>query len=440
MGMLRIFPGVCHPPEGARRLVIPGLWFMLERAFLLATAVACVVGCSTQQFSLAVQSTKQKDEETKLVSSTSLSSDPAASVATTASSHSDPDRASVSRLQKPESDSPKRGGNQSILDQATYQTATPNTGEVAARIRATVNGTPILDEEVREAIYPHLMMTQNLPEPARSARRKEAFEKEMQQLIERELILQDMYAKLKGRDQVLQKLKEAAGKEFDKKMKETRKAAKIKTDEEMKAFFRMQGLSLEGVRRQVERNFMAMEYMRNRIVPAIDRIGHEQIREYYEGHPEEFQVADGVTWQDIFLDAGKYPNREAARKLALELIDKAQKGQDFRQLVTQYDQGNSSYLNGEGYGHRRGEIKPPEAEPPLFKMREGEMNLVELTNGFHVVRLVKREHAGLKPFDDKTQTAIRNKLQNQAWEREYQRVLRELKRKASVIEVSANPQ
>ena len=64
------------------------------------------------------------------------------------------------------------------------------------------------------------------------------------------------------------------------------------------------------------------------------------------------------------------------------------------------------------------------------------MGLVQLTNGFHVVRLVKREHAGLKPFDEKTQTAIRNTLQTQAWEREYQRVLRELKRKAS-IEISA---
>src|SRR5205807_3053302 len=109
-------------------------------------------------------------------------------------------------------------------------------------------------------------------------------------------------------------------------------------DEEMKAFFRVQGLSMEGVRRQVERNFMAMEYMRNRVFTAIQRIGHEQIREYYEGHPEEFQVADSVTWQDIFIDAGKYPDRAAARTFALELIAKAKAGADFRQLVTQYDQ------------------------------------------------------------------------------------------------------
>src|SRR5262249_2823530 len=153
-------------------------------------------------------------------------------------------------------------------------------------------------------------------------------------------------------------------------------------------------------------SFMATEYMRNRIFPAIERIGHEQIRKYYERHPEEFQVADSVTWQDVFLDASRYPSRGEAHRFAVELIAKAKTGVDFRQLVTQYDQGNSSYLNGEGYGHRRGEIKPAEAEAILFNMHEGDLGLVELTNGYHVVRLVKREHAGLKPLDDKTQTAI----------------------------------
>jgi hypothetical protein len=422
MGMLRNFPGGRHPRQGARRFSGPR--FPTLPAFLLAAGI----GCTTQQFNLAEQAKTDKAEETKLFASTSLSQD----------TQADSDRPNVSRLQKPETESSKSSSHRSILDQATYQTTTQSNGEVAARIRATVNGTPILDEELREAVYPYLMATQNLPEPERTARRKDAFDKQLKQLIEREVILQDMFARLKDKP-VLGKLKEAAGKEFDKKILETKKAMKIKTDEEMKAFFRAQGLSLQGVRRQVERNFMAMEYMRNRVLSAIERIGHERIREYYDGHPEEFQVDDSVIWQDIFVDAGKYPDRAAARQFALGLIDKAKAGADFRQLVTQFDQGNSSYLNGEGYGHRKGEIKPAEAEPLLFQMREGDMRLVELTNGFHVVRLVKREYAGAKPFDDKTQTAIRNKLQSQVWEREYQHVLDELKRKAT-IEIAANPQ
>ena len=156
--------------------------------------ICCLVGCTAAP----------------VVSSTSLSCVSAVNEAT--SSAAEP--ANVSRLQKPETDLPKRTSSRSMLDQAAYQTATPSNGEVAARIRAMVNGKAILDEEVREAIYPFLLATQNLPEPERSNRRKERFEKELQHLIEREVILQDMFARLKGKEQVIGKLKEAAGKEY----------------------------------------------------------------------------------------------------------------------------------------------------------------------------------------------------------------------------------
>ena len=30
--------------------------------------------------------------------------------------------------------------------------------------------------------------------------------------------------------------------------------------------------------------------------------------------------------------------------------------------------------------------------------------------GFHIVKVLEREEAGIRPFDEKTQTAIRNRL------------------------------
>jgi parvulin-like peptidyl-prolyl isomerase len=345
----------------------------------------------------------------------------------------------VARSQQPENEPVKPSGKRGcILDLVSYEAPAPTGSEVAARIRATVNNEPILDEEVREAIYPYLTATQNLPEPERSTRRKDAFEKELQQLIEREVALQDMFVKLKDRGNILDKLKEAATKEFDKKLRELRRRSNVKSDEEFKLMLRAQGLTLAGVQRQVERNFMAMEYMRNRILPAIDRITQQQILEYYNQHPEEFRVQDSVTWQDIFIDASKFPQRGAARQFADQLAARARSGDDFLKLVTQYDNGDSSYRKGEGFGHRRGEIKPAQAEGPLFQMRDGEIGpVIELTNGYHVIKLVKREYAGLKPFDEKTQLAVRNKLQQETWDREYKRIMNDLKRHAS-IEVSTS--
>ena len=57
---------------------------------------------------------------------------------------------------------------------------------------------------------------------------------------------------------------------------------------------------------------------------------------------------------------------------------------------------------------------------------------MELPTGFHVLRLVQREFAGLQPFDDKTQSEIRRKLTNLIADREYKRIVKELRRKATI--------
>ncbi len=279
--------------------------------------------------------------------------------------------------------------------------------------------------------------SQALPEPERSQRRAEVFRQQLQHLIEREVVLQDMFGKLRERPMILDKLKEAAGKEFDKKMRDTRKRLKINSEDEFKAYLHAQGITIESVRRQVEREFMAMEYMRNRLIPLLDRaVTLEQLVEYYQKHPEEFTIQDSVTWQDIFIDGGKYPSRDAALQAAQLVVAKARQGEDFLKLVAQFDNGDSSYRNGEGYGHHHAEIKPPEAEPYLFKMTEGEIGpIVEQANGYHVIRLLKRDYAGLKPLDEKTQKAIRQKLEGEVWEREYKRLVADLKRSAA-IEIS----
>ena len=142
-----------------------------------------------------------------------------------------------------------------------------------------------------------------------------------------------------------------------------------------------------------------------------------------------------MKWQDIFILASRFPSRETAKQFAEQLRNRAAAGEDFARLASQYDNGTSSYQGGEGFGHRPGEIKPPEAESFLFQMRDGAVGpLVEITNGFHIIRLVKRQYAGRMPFDEKTQKRIKDKLRGEVFDREMKRIVNDLKRKA-VIEI-----
>jgi peptidyl-prolyl cis-trans isomerase SurA len=345
--------------------------------------------------------------------------------------------AAVPRLQKPDAEP-----NNNIKLMSMLEPSSPGgtaDGQVVSRIRASVNGVAILDSEVREAIYPMLMEVQSLPEPERFAKQEEIYERELQRLIEREVILQDANALLKKRQQVLEKMKQAAGKEFEKQIRAMKKRGNLKSDDELKVALRMQGLTLEGVKRQIERQFIAMEYLRSRIFPAIERISPEEIVEYYEQHPAEFEVPDGVQWQDIFIDVGRFPSRDVAKLFADDVAAKAKAGQDFAELATKYDNGDSRYRGGEGVGQRRGEIKPAEAEPLLFGMKDGDVTVIEMGSGFHVIRLAKRQHAGRTPMDEKAQTLIRGRLTNIIWEREYKRIVNDLKGRAAIAVSNAAP-
>jgi hypothetical protein len=343
----------------------------------------------------------------------------------------------VQRSQKPDADSVKQTAFSGLLDKAPTPLAERAEGEVVATIRATVNGVPILEQEVLNASYYSLQEVSSLPEPERSQRAAEVKKKALDALIERELILQDVQTRFSKGPQgqkFLDKLKEAADKEFDRQVvRNTKKKFNCKNDEELKNLLRAQGVTLDGLRRQFQRQFIYQQYLQFLVQPRLDRVGHQEIEEYYRGHPEEFQAQDSVDWQDIFIAAARFPTREAARQFAEGLRARAKAGEDFAGMARQHDMGTSSYQGGAGIGHRRGEIRPGEVEPYLFQMRQGDVGpVVELESGFHIIRVAKRDYAGQKPFNEETQEAIREKLRNDVFNRESKSIVADLRRKATI--------
>jgi parvulin-like peptidyl-prolyl isomerase len=332
---------------------------------------------------------------------------------------------SVSRLQKP--DAP--------VTPASLSSPAAATGQTAVRIRASVNGLAIYDDEVRESTAQHLGEVLRLPPEQRSVALQQLTERELDKLIERELVLEEAFARLKEHKltKELDKLKEAAGKESDKRLRDVKAALKLKTDDELKAVLQQQGLTVDGMRRQVERSFIMMEYVRNLVYPVVNRISLQQLRDYYEAHADEFRVEEKLQWLDVFIDASRFPDPATARRFAEQVAAKARAGEDFAKLVKQYDNGDSSLRNGLGLGEKRGEVRPAEAEAVLFALKSGEVGpVIDLGFGFHVVKVTEHQYGGQKPFDAKTQGEVRRKLQNIIADREYKRIVDELKRKATV--------
>jgi hypothetical protein len=209
----------------------------------------------------------------------------------------------------------------------TAVNATP-TGQVAVRLRATVNGIPILDDEVREAMAQYVGELIQAPESMRPQLQQQIFDRELQRLVERELVLEEAIRRIKDskKDSILKELNKAASEEADKRLRDIKAAVKAKSDDEFKTMLQSQGLSVSGMRRQYERNFMMMEYVRNIIYPVVNRISLRELRDYYEDHPDEFKTADYVAWQDIFIDASRFATPAAAREYAEQVRAQAAAG------------------------------------------------------------------------------------------------------------------
>jgi hypothetical protein len=318
----------------------------------------------------------------------------------------------------------------------------PDVPATASVIRARVNNVPILDEDIRAACLSALHSRElfDMPEGERAEAIQQVIAKALQDVIDRELVLiqvNEMFGKKKP--QYIKQLEDDAKKECSKELKRIKKAMKTTDDAELRKFFIAQGTTLEGYRRNFERNFMMMEFLRAMIFPVIrTSIGHPEIAEYYRQHGPEFDTVDNVVWQDIFIDVSKFPTPVAARQKAEQVRARAEKGEDFVKLVKECDQGDSNYREGEGTGHRRSEIRPAEVEEVLFNLKSKEVGpVVPVATGFHVVRVVKREYTGRKPLDVDLQLEIRKRLQNEMAQQEQRRIMLELRRKAT-IEVLGN--
>ncbi|MCC6417889.1 MAG: peptidyl-prolyl cis-trans isomerase [Gemmataceae bacterium] len=315
----------------------------------------------------------------------------------------------------------------------------PGEGRGKVSVRAWVNGRPIFDEEVMASLGRYRSQFEGKSGEEAKALLAKIYNDELNQLVERELILQDAYKKLEKNPKVLEKLKAAATREFDKKLARIIKniQQQIGTNNIEQVRHLVGKDTVEMLRRQEERTFIATEYIRSRIHPRLQQVGHREVYAYYLEHQNEFRTVDRVRWQDIFIAVGgTHATTADARRSAEEIVDRTRRGEPFEKFLP-LDEGTSwkSPRKGEGEGQRRGEIKPAVLEPHLFQMQDGQIGpVVDVGTGFHVFKLLSREHAGQLPFSDKVQLAIATKLKNETAEREYKRIVKELRERA-VIEV-----
>jgi peptidyl-prolyl cis-trans isomerase C len=167
------------------------------------------------------------------------------------------------------------------------------------------------------------------------------------------------------------------------------------------AAFERQLLAMSFTREEFERQIRERaicEEVVERELRSRVKITEDQVRAYYDEHADQLQRPEMVRASHILLatrdpltgqELGE-PEREAKRRRALDLLERARKGEDFGALAREHSEDPGSREQGGEYIFARGQMVP-EFETAAFSLRVDQISdLVTTQFGYHIIKLHQR--------------------------------------------------
>ena len=200
---------------------------------------------------------------------------------------------------------------------------------------------------------------------------------------------------------------------LDKRLDEVRQKNGLATLDDLKRGVEASGLAWEDYKNTIRNGLLQKEIVRREVDSRVD-ISSDEVKRYYEAHPEEFTLPERVVLSEISLSTeGKSPEELAAvRNKAEGLRTSVLNGGNFNQVANRYS-GGSTAKNGGGLGtFKKGELAP-QVEAAVFQMSKGQISdVIQTRTGFEILKVEDHVQAGLQPLE-KVEPDIRNTLHAQ---------------------------
>jgi peptidyl-prolyl cis-trans isomerase SurA len=214
-----------------------------------------------------------------------------------------------------------------------------------------------------------------------------------------------------------------------KRLDEVRKQNGLNSLEELEKAVEGSGIAWEDYKTQIRNGLLTQEVMRKEVGSRIN-ISSEEVKKYYDEHPEEFTRPEQVVLSEIFLSTeGKSPEEiEAVQKKAEDLHNRVMKGDEFSEIAKRYSEGSTAKDQGGELGtFQKGKLDH-KLEDVVFKMDKGQItDVIQTKTGFEILQVANHYQAGLQPLD-KVENEIMNRLYMQKMQptmRDYLAQLRE---------------
>jgi parvulin-like peptidyl-prolyl isomerase len=292
------------------------------------------------------------------------------------------------------------------------------------RIVAIVNDEVITLSELDAILQTYMKRVEKAPQIQREKMVEQARVAAMDKLID-DMLLEQKAAKLN----II-----VTDEDVDKALENRLEERQMSVEKFRETLFR-EGAVLDDYKSEIRRNIISGRIIDKEIRSGIT-ISEEEVGEYYSKHRNDYEGKEATRIQQILLVKPKDCNdstREELRAKAEEILKKVKDGESFDLLVDKYSQGPAARSRGD-LGFVEKGMMFPEVDTAVSGLNKGESSgLIESPVGFHIIRVIDKRGAGIKPVDEVREEIVRN-IGNEKINKKFEEWLKELREK-SLVEI-----
>ncbi len=315
---------------------------------------------------------------------------------------------------------------------------TPISGEVIEQVLVKVNGDIITKSELEARQIAALRQRIGKDIEPEAVQNDEQLKKMLAEITP--IILVDAIDELL----IVQLAKERGYKLRDEQFSEwltnLRKEQKLEEDDRFKAALKQEGMTLDDLRKNVEREFMKSQVQRDEIGSKLS-ITEEEARQYYLVHPDEFTDPANVTLREILIEAPSatkggqsvfsVAEDDQARATAAAVRSRLLAGEDFAKVAAEVSAAPSKANGGligpvvmselsESLQTLVKGMKPGEVTPPI-----------RTTRGFQILKLETLKESAVQPFDS-VRDLVAERVSNDRQRQEMRKFLTRMRSQAII--------
>lgn len=206
----------------------------------------------------------------------------------------------------------------------------------------------------------------------------------------------------------------------------------IRSDDELTEALSQAGMTVDQLKAQYEARIRQDKVIGQEVWPNV-KVDEDELRRYYRAHPEEFEIAEKVQTREIVVLETVTLDEATRLQLAQDLVARLRGGESLEEVAAEYqDAGDTSGVIDLGW------VNPGDLDSAL----EGALWALEVggfsdpvagRGGFHLLELVDREEATVRPFSE-VKARLKAREQDRMATEMVAEYMQELARTAHIVE------